>query len=779
VAHRVPNSVACFLLLFAAGSASAQAFVEHIAPPVTERGKTTRIEFVGHDLGNAIDIWHSLPAGAIRAKVVESKPDRAVFDLEVAKDAPIGICGTRLATRDGLSNVHLFLIDDLPVRKANGTRLELPAAVWGTFREAAVDRYQITAPAGRLSFEIAGSRFGKDADPLVTIRDSHGRIVAEHDNDAGLYYDSRFEHDFREAGTYTIEVRDARFHGSEHFQYVLRVGRFPPNRIAVPAAEKVNRLPGAYFTATKRPGDDGSAWLPMTLTEGDITVANEPSESRTRASALSASPATTFGFNLSPVRANPFLSVDALMLTGHVQATVANVPGCLCGVLRRPGERQSFLFELAKGQQISVRGEAKSINSPADLELVLTDRFGRELRRATEVADEVRLDFTAPAAGYYGLTVRDQLRDGGDAFAYRLTVANGPLPPTVAAEVEGLTIPLGSYQPVPMIITRAGATGPIKLSLIGAPPGISLSPTTIDEKETSVVCKLDATPSAPLGLYTIQILAETPTSHSLVQTRPLIDKQLINVDLIPIALREDQTRLPPSVADRLAVQITPPAPFTFELPQKSITLARYQRANIPIVTTRVPGFDGPISFTAKGGQLADKNEGRTRVYAEFPEAMVSARSVNGVIVSKILSNLGKTRIEVSATGTHDGRRITLTRAFELNMTTAFTIATQPEKLSLLPGESAKVRVLANRVKTFDGEVAIQLQSVNGLQLPERVVIPKGQSGVEIEVRAATDAQPAQPALRFHGTAQVDAFEEELTANLMTVEVRKVEPPKKK
>src|SRR5262249_53910282 len=139
----------------------------------------------------------------------------------------------------------------------------------------------------------------------------------------------------------------------------------------------------------------------------------------------------------------------------------------------------------------------------------------------------------------------------------------------------------------------------------------------------------------------------------------------------------------------------------------------------------------------------------------------------------------KTRIEISGTGTHNGRRVTLTRAFELNLTTAFAIATQPEKVSLLPGESAKVRVLANRLKTFDGDVAVQLQTANGLQLPERVVIPKGQSGVDIEVRAAADAQPAQPTLRFHATGQVDGFEEELTANLLTVEVRKVEPPKKK
>jgi hypothetical protein len=777
VTHRLLISiVGCFC---AYGAANAQPFVEHIAPPLAERGKTTRVEFVGGNLGNAVDVWHSLPADAIRAKVVESKSDRAIFDLQAAKDAPVGVCGLRVATRDGLSNVHLFVIDDLPVRNASGKKLTIPAAIWGTFREATVDRYEIAVPIGRLSFEIIGNRFGKDADPLITIRDAHGKIVAEHDNDPGLYFDSRFEHDFREAGTYTIEVRDARFHGSEHFQYVLRVGKFPANRVAMPSAEKANRLPGPYFAAIKRSGDDGSSWVPMIATTDEITIAGEPSESRTKAFAMATSPATTFGFNLSPLRANPFLSVDALLSSGHSQATFAKVPGVLCGTLRRPGERQAFLFELAKGQQISVRGEAKSLNSPADLEVVLTDRFGRELRRGTEAGDQSRLDFTASAAGHYGLVVRDQLRDGGEAFAYRLTIANGPLPPTLVAEVEGLTIPQGSYQPIPIEVTRTGTTGPIKLTLLGAPPGLTLSPNIIDEKEPSVVCRLEASSSTPLGLHTIQILAETQTSRFLVQTQPLIDKQLINVDLIPITLREDQKRLPPSVTDRLGVQITPPAPFTMELPEKSITLPRYQRANIPIVTTRIAGFDGPIAFNAKGGQLADRNEGRTRVYADFPDATASARNVNGAIVSKILSNLGKTRIEVSGTGVHDGRRITLTRTFELNLTTAFAIAAEPVKLSLLPGEAAKVRVVANRVKTFDGEVAIQLPTMNGLQMPERVIVQKGQSSAEIEVRATADAQPGQHNVQLYATAQVDGFEEEQRGNLLTVEVRKVEPPKKK
>jgi hypothetical protein len=146
-------------------------------------------------------------------------------------------------------------------------------------------------PAGeRLSFEAVGNRLGNDVDPLITIRDARGKIVAERDNDAGLYFDFRFAHTFAEAGAYTVELRDARFHGSDHAFYVLRMGRFPATRVALPMAiqwsKRSVRFPGLepsfrafshgaeaicltargdgpVLRRREAKGDDGSAWLPM------------------------------------------------------------------------------------------------------------------------------------------------------------------------------------------------------------------------------------------------------------------------------------------------------------------------------------------------------------------------------------------------------------------------------------------------------------------------------------------------------------------------------------
>lgn len=447
------------------------------------------------------------------------------------------------------------------------------------------------------------------------------------------------------------------------------------------------------------------------------------------------------------------------------------VPGELLGVIAQSGWMPAFALKLSKGQKIYVRGEAKSLNSPADAEIIVLDRTGREQRRSGDSDLELPFDYTAPNDGEYRLVVRDRQHDGGPDFTVRLSVRTEPFPPKLAADVEGLTIPQGSYQPVPIFVTRFGTTGPIKLSLRGAPPGLKLTPNEIGDKENAVVCKLEADGSSALGLHTVQIVAEAGMESVLVTTQPLIDIKKVNVDLIPIALRDDQRRLPPSVADRFAVFVTPPAPFTFELPQALVTLPRYQKAPIPIVTTRSAGFDGPIRFEARGGQLADKNEGRTRVYAEFPDATAKQPNVGGTAVSKILSNTAKARIDVSATGAHGGRQVTLIRTFELDLVSAFKIAPESAKLVLAPGEMGTVRLTVDRVPTFDGPVLLHLNPRDGLQFEETVHIAKGQKMVEIKVVASAMAADRRHNMQINASASVDGYEEEVRVPNVEIEVK--------
>jgi hypothetical protein len=770
------------VLVCLAGSSPirAQGFVEHALPPVLERGKTTRVTLVGSELGKAVGLWTSLPTAAVRAiPAGPSSANLAVFEVTVAPDAPVGICGVRLATEDGLSNACLMLIDDLPVqasrerqRPEEATRIKLPVALWGRFRQAEVDRFAMDVSAGqRVSFEAVGNRFGKDVDPLITIRDARGKIVAERDNDAGLYFDFRFEHTFAEAGGYTVEMRDARFHGGDHAFYVLRMGQFPAARVALPMATQWSkrfglRLPGLeplipgrapseqekqltlewpkeaaglFFAVAKGKDDDGSAWLPMEATDVPVTIHQSP------------------GHSLE-------------------EGTPAKAPGVWCGILQKPAEKHFFRIELAKGQRIQIRAEARAFNSPADLEIAVVDTNGKELRRAGEnQKEEIVLDFSAGAPGVYGVTVHDVNRDGGPEFGYRLDVRTPGPAVQVTADVEGLAVPQGDYQTVPLTVTRNDYTGPIALSLIGAPPGMTLTPSVIDAGVSAIVCKLAAGPTAPLGIHTLQIRADlgepgASATGGLVRTRPLIDRQIVNVDLIPHALREDQLRLPPALTDRFALQVTPPSFFTFELPQPLATLGRYQQVDFPLTVTRGKGFAGPITFAAKGGQLAPKEEGRTRVYAEFTETM-------GSIHSKILTNLTKHRVDVTALGVKEGRRVALTRTFDLDIRPAYVVSTEPASPKLEPGAKARLHFSAERMKGFDAEITVEVSPTPGIEVPATIVIPRGQAGVDVDVKIG-DGQPAsRVSINWNASAVVNGFEEEQRGRL-DIDIIKTATPKK-
>ena len=415
-----------------------------------------------------------------------------------------------------------------------------------------VDRFAMDVQAGqRVSFEAVGNRFGKEVDPLVIIRDAKGHIVAERDNDPGLYFDFRFEHRFADAGTYLVEMRTHVITGMNTASMSCVWATFLPRgwpflpwssrqaHHAVPARTECHLADrcfrhatcGAIVDRARQPDDEGSTWLPVEVSDAETTTASVDA--------------------VTPERDHGEDSRAAMRCPGEARGATVFPPRND----ERPGDS-------------GYRPFARRLNSPVDLDLALTDAMGKTLRTATEGTDDtVKLDFKAPAAAVYCLAVRDLARDGGPAFTYRLDVRTDSPQVGIVAEVEGLTVPRDNYQPIPLTVARNGYAGPIALSLEGAPAGVTLTPNEIPAGANAIVCKLSARATTPLGLHTFQILFQTgdKSPKTLVRTRPMIDRQLMNVDLIPYSLREDQRRLPPSVHDRFALQVTEASPFTVEL----------------------------------------------------------------------------------------------------------------------------------------------------------------------------------------------------------------------
>ncbi len=146
---------------------------------------------------------------------------------------------------------------------------------------------------------------------------------------------------------------------------------------------------------------------------------------------------------------------------------------------------------------------------------------------------------------------------------YRITLALREPAVQLVSDASGLAIPCGSYQLLPLSLTRIDFNGPVVLELRGAGSGMSLGTEVIGEGESELVNTIGVAESVAEGVYSVQVVARTRAEgreHTAVATTlPLIDRLPTGHGPHgePFELREDQRRLPPTLTDRIAILVTP------------------------------------------------------------------------------------------------------------------------------------------------------------------------------------------------------------------------------
>jgi hypothetical protein len=230
--------------------------------------------------------------------------------------------------------------------------------------------------------------------------------------------------------------------------------------------------------------------------------------------------------------------------------------------------------------------------------------------------------------------------------------------------------------------------------------------------------------------------------------------------------------LPPSLTNQIALAITPPAPFSLELPEQVVSLIRYQHAEFPIVTTRVPGFAAPITFRAKGGQIGEEKQERDQIYTRFASALPDQATVTGELYTRILTQLANHRVDLTASALHDGHRVNLTRTFTLDVKSAFDPKVEPADVTVEPGGTARCKIVAQRVASFTGPITVTPGPQASFDYPEAVEIPAGQAAVEFEIRAKPGTNPGKYQLRLPVAGFVGKYEESLNGPTLQIEVKK-------
>ncbi len=450
-----------FLLLTRWSCFAESPVITHMLPGAIAPGRVTEVIFFGSHLGGATNLWMSFDGTTQNIRCSE---DRAVFKICVPASCSTGLGAVRLAATNGVSNLHLVMMDGLANLRASGTNHSLAnaqalrptIAVDGVCSEKASDFFKFTARRGeRLSFEVVAQRLGSTLDPLVRLLDEQGRELVFCEDTPGAGVDCRFSYKFLRKGSYFLELRDTRYEGGSNYRYRLRFGDFPLATEPLPFHVKSEFAP------------------PLSLLPQITEV--EPNDS---------------------------------------EPQQISVPACIHGRFSTDKDRDCFQFEAEKGERLAFRGRTRSFGSPCDLYLRLQTGDGKKIAEFPLVgADEGSLTNTFTETGAYRLVIEEAAQLAGPEFFYRVEIERDRPGFTLSVETDKVQAPSGGSVEVKVAPQRHGYDGPITLDLQAGGDGFELEKNVLTSKTNTIALTI----KAPANVEPGQLLHFKISGHGMIE----------------------------------------------------------------------------------------------------------------------------------------------------------------------------------------------------------------------------------------------------------------------
>jgi len=419
-----------------------------------------------------------------RAKVQDNRQisEMVVIEVTIDPDAEPGNRELRFETATGLTNPMVFQVGILPeIRELEPNNqqayppltnlgklanlpqdkpLELPVTLNGQIMPGDVDRFCFRAGKGQRLVMEAHARslipYMADAVPgwfqaTLALYDADGKEVAFAD-DYRFNPDPVLFFEIPENGKYELEIHDAIYRGREDFVYRIAVSERRDYEFQVSNFE-----------------------LETTLPQRDEIEANDTVEN----------------------------------------AQQIDLPKIISGCIDRPGDVDVFGFVAHAGDKVAVEVYARRLNSSLDSLLHLTDASGNVLKwnddyvleseylykntqgLLTHHADSY-LVAEVPQDGRYFVRLADSQHHGGQAYSYRLRIAEAQgdfalcVTPSALSVRAGGTIPLTVYA-----LRKDGFEGSIDVALRGTPAGFELGGARIPAGCDTVRMTLTAPVQAP------------------------------------------------------------------------------------------------------------------------------------------------------------------------------------------------------------------------------------------------------------------------------------------
>ncbi len=419
-------------------------------------------------------------------------------------------------------------------------------------------------------------------DPYVAILDAKRFELAAADDTPLAIQDCVASAVAPEDGKYIVEVRESSYGGNGNCRYRLHVGNFPRPTAVYPAGGKIGEEIEVRFIGDAAGEFTQKYKLPEKIINEYGVIAGKDG-----------SFATSWNrFRLSDVGN----ALEKEPNNAREQASPAEFPQALNGILQEKGDQDFFKFTAKKGQSFDVECFGRRVRSPIDPVMYLYNAGGGQIAANDDSrGPDSYFRFNIPADGDYYLMVRDHLMRGGPDYVYRVEFL--PVKPRLSLSIPR-TERYGQYRQQIFVgrnnrfgtlinAGRGNFGGPLVLEPEALPQGITMHAEPMPANLSTMPVVFEAAADAPLngGLFDFigrhQENAEirggfTNTSDYIVSS-------------------PGQSRYYTKTVNRLPIAVIDEIPFKIDIIPPKVPVARNGSMQLRIKVTRKEGFTGAVN----------------------------------------------------------------------------------------------------------------------------------------------------------------------------------------
>jgi Bacterial pre-peptidase C-terminal domain len=522
--------------------------VERLFPPGGARGSVVEAKVVGAAGDGPLQVWSN--HGQLTFAFSE-KSD--AVSVTIPEDAIAGVHLLRFHNEHGATDLRPFVVGLIPElletepnnRLIESTAVESAAAtVNGVLQKSGdVDLFAVTLKRGTTLVAIveANQHLGSPMDASLELLDENGVVLAANDDDHGV--DPLIAYDVAADGTYYVRIyafpaapnSTINLAGAANYVYRLSISSGPVVSHTIPAV--VN---SSGETTCQLHGWNVDEQLPVVVVPG----ATE----------------NTFMIvdNLTiPYRVGIVHHGTESEVTGSPQ-TLA-VPSSVTGVISVAGEEDTWHVNARKGQNVTLRVDARSMYSLLDPVLRIENDQGKVIKEADDRSKQnldAEATVTWPADGRYSVKINDRYGSGGERHFYVLSCEETLPAFSATLKSSVFVLPDDKALELPVSIDRVnGFDGAITASVESLPEGLLCESVVSESKgdsAKSVTLKITRQENASAsfqGAIRIRCVVESSDTDRFA-TAPIENLQATTTNIwLTVPASETSTEEPASSGD--------------------------------------------------------------------------------------------------------------------------------------------------------------------------------------------------------------------------------------